>query len=1067
MKKIAGTILIAVLLLTSGSILAESAPQANPAPAAVALPAASSKPAETAAEKPKEVGIAASEALPGNGSRAGYVLGHGNIIPDSEWVYIGVKRGKKNVDYAIDYASGTLFFTEPVRQSDSIRVDYRYEKEAKGERSVTGPGALPFKFGDALQMNFTYSYRSSDPNKKGPDTLTTGVSTSLHFGASSTLSGMMFVASPQDTGRVSLNSANPQQKKDQEVKRDRLMVQEADLGLGKARLKLNFQDVGQDFAGFQSMRDSKSAPDEIINQLEKEKGLQRMGIAGDVPLGASSGLSFSMNRIEDDDDEISSHSFAYNSGIFKFDFSSREVGQSFNRFKDLREADRMQMANEVGMKRTNIGLQFRTGMTTDNKAIWSGFNMVDLQSENGSLSYRYGDLNFGKVWVQADVRTMDDAFNRMAALNDAERTRMALIARRQFDPSAQVNQVTDADKKKFDNEAGINRTTIVAGWGADWGSGWLSHFTIDDNKGELSGGGIGIALKQGSIAFNHHSIDPTFNRINSLQPIEMQRFGNEVGMSRTHIGTTLKLADGSLAFNHGSVVDHQGAAVVRQSIDFKNPKMEFHGNFQDIDAEFNRIMDLADTDRQLLVKERGFSRRDFSLKYHISKYMDFEAYNYDSTNTTADQTKSHNTYKFNLKPQAGPQVTALMDDSSFYGEDGNLQSFSRRKITFDNAFSFFGGGLMFRSLSDVSTRQDGNGEPITTDISQYRIETDQSKKSAYTIDMLNIDYGNGQHDDTTAFSYKNQFSKKFAFTGTYSHTSSVGKESETNGSFGIDWAIRDNLKLTLNLNNRDGGPKGSQQAHVFSLNGLLAKRFLCFNDITVGSGINSTTLTGRKLSQDNAFKIEAGFLGGKILMDNTDKLNPKNGIYYASRLFQFETDKDDKKWYHITYSDQDLTTPQGEPASKRNLAFDVRLSPRTSMTFSSYEGKDGKDGVVLPIGGSVFKISHTLNNKMKLFADYTNDFNEQINRHARVYGIGLAGTLPNNAIFEFYYGMSRLIEDRTYENENVFRFTYDHKVSPDHSITVTAQKFSGVERTKINPFEGELVARIEFRTTFN
>lgn len=1062
MKKIAGVILIAVLMLAPNNVVAEDVPQDKPAAASVALPVAPAKPAEISSEKPKESGIAASEALPGNGSRAGYVLGHGNIIPDSEWVYIGVKRGRKNVDYSIDYASGTLFFTEPVRQSDTVRVDYQYEQKAQGARNVTAPGALPFKFGDTLQMNFSYSYRSSDPNKKDPDTLTTGVSTTLNFGGSSSVSGMMFFTSPQESGRVSLNATAPQQK-GQEVRKGGLMVQEANLGLGKARLKLNYQNIDKEFAGFNSMRDSNAAAAEVINQLEKEKGIQRMGITGDVPLNAGSALSFSMNRIDDDNGEISSQSFAYNSGAFKFDFSMREVDSGFKRFNDIRESDRAQMAAEVGMKRTNIGMQFRTGMTADSKPVWSGFSMVDLQSNNGSLSYKYGDFNIGRVKIYADVRTMDSAFNRMAALNDTERTRMALIARRQFDPGAQANNVSDEDKKQILNEAGLDRRTFVA----DWGSGWLSFFNIDDNKGELSGSGIGLTFKQGSAYFRHHSIDPTFNRISSLQPIEKKHFGNEIGMTRTNFEGTLKFAGGEASFGHGSVVDHQGAAVIRQSLDFKNSRFEFHGNFQDIDAEFSRIMDLSDADRQSMLKERGFSRKDFTLKFQATKNINVESYVYDSTNTTADQTKTHQTHKINYTPQAGPKITAFTDSSSYYGEDGNLSSYSRRKITFDNNFRFFGSGLMFRSLSDVYTRWEADGEPVTSTTDQYRIETDPKKKSSFVFDMLNIDYGDGNTEDTTAFSYKNQISKKFSLTSSYSNISRTSGKSETNGAFGIDWAIRDNLKLGLSINNRDGGAKGSQQAQVFSLNGLLAKKFLCFNDINVGSGINSTTLTGRKIAQDNALKIEAGFYGGKILLDNTDKLNPKNGIYYASRLFQFETDKDPKKWYHLTFSSQDLTTPNGEPASKRNVAFDVKISPKTNLTYSSYNGKDGKDGIVIPIGGTVFKVNHVLGNKMTMFADYTNDLNEDIQRRARVLGFGIAGTLSNSAKFEFYYGISKLLERGSTENDNVFRFKYDHKISPDHFISISAQKFSGVEKTKINPFEGDFVARVEFRTTFN
>jgi hypothetical protein len=53
------------------------------------------------------------------------------------------------------------------------------------------------------------------------------------------------------------------------------------------------------------------------------------------------------------------------------------------------------------------------------------------------------------------------------------------------------------------------------------------------------------------------------------------------------------------------------------------------------------------------------------------------------------------------------------------------------------------------------------------------------------------------------------------------------------------------------------------------------------------------------------------------------------------------------------------------------------------------------------------------------------------------------------------------------ENDDVFRFKYDHRIDADHYISLTAEKKSGVDKTKINPYEGDTVARIDYRTVFN
>jgi len=134
---------------------------------------------------------------------------------------------------------------------------------------------------------------------------------------------------------------------------------------------------------------------------------------------------------------------------------------------------------------------------------------------------------------------------------------------------------------------------------------------------------------------------------------------------------------------------------------------------------------------------------------------------------------------------------------------------------------------------------------------------------------------------------------------------------------------------------------------------------------------------------------------------------------------------------------------------------------------TSYFGKDGKNGAVLPVGGGVFKVTRALGSGANLFADYSTDRNRASNRLARTIGFGFVGSLANKAAVEFYYGWSRLIENGGADHDNVFRVKYDHKIDNDRIISLSAQKRSGVERSAINPFEGYTTARLDFQTIFH
>ena len=1067
MRKTALRILIAAVTLAS----CEAHGGGAGAPGTLAI-ADRSTMVGTAREAAKEIGLPASEVLRGNGGRAGYILGHGNVIPGSEWVYVGVRRARPNVDYTIDYASGSLFFAEPVRSSDSVKVDYRYSEAAKGERSTTGPSAMPFVIGPSFRSNLTYSYQAADPLKPGmPDILTYGINSSTLIGGAWSINSLMYVSSPQAGGRLVLDRpASGQKAKSQvpAVKRDRVMVQDANLVLGKAvRLKLGYQEVGQDFAGFASLRGSKAAPDDVLNLLEKEKGIKRTNISAQIATGRNSSLGFSAGRITDKADGIESRTADFSSDRFKLSFLTREVGKAFARFKDIREADRAQLAAEAGIRRTSYAMSFVTGSKAPGDPIWSGTRFTRLEYETGDLVYQSTDIDLGSVKVHSDSREMDAGFTTMTALTDEERTRMALIARRQFDPKAQESQISAEDKAQVNKETGLNRHNLGFEWSGGPGKAWLRMERVSSDKGGLIRKDVNFEGKDYSLYFSAQSIDDGFDRIPHMQAVERARFGNESGMSRTETGGTFKLPVGQLALSHAGVSDRKGASVVRRRVDFNNSRLQFRANFQDIDPDFDRIADLSDADRKMLLQERGFRRADYTIGFQATNALKIDSYIYDSTNSTEDQTRSQNRHNITYTPDGGPKITALFDDFSYVSHTGNLSNYYHRKITLDNRFRLLG-GLLFKGMHDVNQSQDKDSNPVTTEIRQMHLESDQNARTSYTVDTLQKDFGdNRRFEDTWEVGLKTQLAPGLKLTGGYARTAREDDNSEVNGRFGFDWSVRKDLSMSLQVANRDGGPQGSRQSKQFAMKGLLARRFLMFRDVTVDSGVNETQLKGKQVSCDNGLKMTAGFMGGTATLDNSDKLNPKNGIYYTSRIVQYQSDPDPKKRHHLSFFRQNLITPSGQPAKKRNLALDMRMSADTSFTLTSYFGKDSQNGSVLPVGGTVFKLTKTLGPKLSFTGDFASDSNEATGRRARTIGFGFAGSLRNGAEFEVYAGWCRLVENGPEDHDKVFRIKYDHKVDANHYITLTAQKKSAVEKSSINPFEGDTTARLDYKTLFN
>ncbi len=1015
----------------------------------------------------EDLGTNASEILPGNGTRAGYMLSHGNVIAGSEWVDIGTHHGARNRDYAIDYASGAIFFTEPVSQSSSVRVDYRYSKTAAAQRTVASPGLVSLRFGGNMQSNMLYAYRAADSAQGfgAQDILTYGMNTMTKLGGASSLTSMFYVASPQNSNRLAVDAIGQPGKATQtKLKKDRLMVQDADLSAGKVRLKLGYQDVGQDFAGFASLRDSNAAAKDVLNQLEKEKGIKRMSISGEMPSGPDQGLTFAMSQVSDKNDDIVSHSLGYRSDSFRITLSARDVGKAFSRFKDIREADRGQLAAETGMKRQSIGMQFRTGFAGEKKPIWSGISFTQLSGDGGSLAYQSADVDLGKVKVEADVRTMDQAFTRLAALTDEERARMALMARRQFDPAAPETQVTAADKAAINSEAGLDRTTCVVTVDGSSVDTWLSMSNVDSSQGGISRKAIGMDSGPFRAHISTQTIGGGFQKLGVLQPVERAHFGNEFGMTRTEMGGTLKIAGSELALNSANVIDNNGAGVSRQGITLKSPRLSIRANLQNIDPTFSRIMDLSDPDRKKLQQDLGFRRSDYAVTCQATKTLLIDSYFYDSTNTTEGQTRGQTRHKVTYSPLGGPKINLLFDDFAYISESGNLASYSHHEITADHSFNILG-GLAFKGRNDVYTDQEALNDPKTTTISENHVESNPKAKTSFTADVINVDYGMGRTENTQAVSVKSAAVRTLSFIAGFSNTQR-DSGTEANGKLGFEWAATKGLKMTFSMNNRDGGPNGSQQSSSFTLNGPIARRFLFLRDITVASGAKQTALRGKQTACDNAFKFDAGLAGGKLTFDNADKLNAKNGLYYTSRILQYETNKDPKKPMHLTIFRQNLTTPLGVRADKRNYALDLKTAGNGTLTLSSYFGKDGPNGTINAVGGTVVKFSKQIGANT-FIADYTADCNTATARRARVAGFGISRTISPKSSYELYYGWCSLAENGASQGKNVFRAKYDLKIDASRYVSFSLQRKSGVEKGSINPWEGDTIGRFDLSFSFD
>ena len=390
-KKQRSQILSAAFLPAFAFLVTESAAQQAAAPKfveAATTPGigSGSSGAADAAGKPF------AETLRGTGSKAGYLLTHGGVLPASVFLTIGGVPQKINFDYWLDAASGSLYFANAVRSGDSVQVTYRYTEGASASQNLL-PG-MRFNLGGGSNLGLMYGAATN--NGAGLNISTYGLSLNSAFGAGrrSSLNSLFYVSNSQrsqneimplgvSTGQTP--SAAPQ------AGSDHLLVQDLKAQAGGLLFHANYQDVGKKFNGFSSLRSNFAGDKAGLDQLaalEGERGIKRLGFgfgsvgapADAANLKPAQGFQLNWSQIGDEKGRISQQEAGYESSAFHAHFASREIGKTFQSFSGLRDSEKRPVEAGSGTQGRNDWVRL---------SIWLNKN---------EKSRRRTGFQFAKIW---------------------------------------------------------------------------------------------------------------------------------------------------------------------------------------------------------------------------------------------------------------------------------------------------------------------------------------------------------------------------------------------------------------------------------------------------------------------------------------------------------------------------------------------------------------------------------------------------------------------------------------------------------------------------------------------
>lgn len=685
----------------------------------------------------------------------GLTLRHGSMVPSSEQVSYNGRKLQPGQDYTVDNDSGEIYLLVPSKPGDTVSVSYRYNPTAPQTATATPvSNLLPFNLdlGGGSSLGVTLGMGMAERAADGSVTTSNvlGWNNSFSLGGASKMNGLMlFGQKSQDQARSQFeyqaNTIAPDQGK------SRLILQSLAGNLSGGTFQLDFQDVSKNFSGFSAVQ-SNGYDASVANQLQKEKGLKRMGMNfSNLKFGAL-GLSDSYKTVGDELGGITWQTYGLNVGGLSLNYQSQVVGQKFDRFADIAEADRAQLAKEAGLSRSAWNGTFKSGLGL------LAFDTSNIDSSTGEMSATDASLK-GKTWSFDHIeRNVASGFTALPNLTQKEIDGdIGAISNMYVAGGAAVKP---EDRTAFLQSPGLSRdfTRLSYKPSATWSLG----FDTLGLKGKSGGGQVNditLAGKGLNVTYRQQDISSKFTELATMMPFEQQKLGLLAGLERTDFNLNANMPGKSkLALAQTAATDAGAGGFKRQSLSFTNSAMQVSVNSRKVAPNFTVAGQMLDTEAGLLASLVGFQETDAQIKWQINKALHLEAQTWNGTNPTLAQKKATS----NMLVDWNPNKATSMEYQSSHG-NSNLPgdtTFAAMIEKLSITQNFGKAGTLKLLQQDVG--YDGIQATTQPDTKQTDIsyEAKLNPTTSVKTEQIQTTYDNGDKEDVSANTINTEITKQ-------------------------------------------------------------------------------------------------------------------------------------------------------------------------------------------------------------------------------------------------------------------------------------------------------------------
>jgi hypothetical protein len=957
--------------------------------------------------------VAASDSLHGNGTCTGYALTHAGAIVNSETLHIDGFLKIRNRDYKLDYGTGELTFTEAVKATQTIDVSYRCASDGKSANGT----ALAFNSGGSSFGGLMYMVNPAD-SIGGSDLVTYGLNLITKLNANSSMTNMFFNTSSQSGLASSGTSAQKSS--------DHMFVNQTDLKVHGFDVKVDYQDVGQNFS-FTGLRQEGAAPLDQLKQLEKEKGLQRMGFQAGMGGGLATSSLIGFKEVKDSGGSITNEWMNLGDSHFKLAADFQDVSKGFTRFSDLAETNHAQLAKEAGMQRENFTLGFATSKDISADG-WNAAKLDNIVDASGKISL--GSLNFaGRGFgISAYQTKVDKSFARLSSLSTDDINTMALDIRREFDPNAKAGNATAAETANIQSLTGIDRQNLLGNFSFGKTSIGMQYLTVGDSTGEVSRESLAMKGKDYSVSLFSQKIDSGFLTLSSLSPVEVQNFGNEYGMNRTNLLASFTPKAGLQLNTYFKDVTAGSAGMQRFGLSLNAKNYSVAADFLDMDSNFTRTADLSDSDKTQLASEQGMNRYAVTTHYQVGK-VDIGNYIYDGRNASLDTFKEEIKNNVSFNTTSTMRVSLLQDDVNSGSASDPLRSYHELLGVSDR----IGGSSVSLNLDNVQNHTPGSADQnINTDT--FHLDTDPAKRFIFSTDMKEIGDNLGNSQDNETFRLTSKLSSTLSLTGlrsesttdkTWSDTDEIGLAGKLTKAFNFSAKFGETLQnngLSANTNELGFSPSAARDlGSLKNANFTLKLADSCSSggreDFTVGGKVSWQFLKQSMAFEYNGLNATSAVVATAHGFEVAGDPNPKNALHYS---FSYKTAN---------------TSTLGVHDVIRHYSVDWQVNKGTKLAYNLSD-----NGRLLATSTPVtesLKMSTVMSKQLSLIGQYDYNVNRQTGNLNEGTSVGFSGKIDATSNVDVTVGVDHRTDTGNSWTSVDLRLKYDLQLNKDNFLTAS------------------------------